>query len=159
LTEQDVAHIVQVVAPKYKLDPKIVLAICEKESRFDHTEVRMENGFYRRYARPQDFTTCDEVLLSASYGLMQVMGWSLWEDGYFGVDGPKHYGFVMGAIDKFMTDPIVQIEWGCKHLQKKFHATGDMKKAVRAYNGSGPLAEAYADAIYARADSFIQHFT
>jgi soluble lytic murein transglycosylase-like protein len=152
MTKDQVFQFVKVIAPKYQLDPYIVLAICEKESGFDSTEVRLENGFYRKYVRPMNITTVDSVLLSASYGLMQVMGLSLYDDGYFGKNAEKSYGFIGRMIDRYMVEPATQIECGCEHLRKKFKVLGNIRDAVRAYNGSGPQAEAYADDVLARAN-------
>lgn len=45
------------------------------------------------------------------------------------------------------------IEWGVRVLQEKLRITkGDLHEAIRAYNGSGPKAEAYRSKLLATAD-------
>jgi hypothetical protein len=78
--------------------------------------VRLENGFYRNYTRPAEFATTTEVLFAASYGLMQTMGYSLYQLGMF--DPVTQVGVVKG-IDMYMIDPELQVKMGCAWLMVK----------------------------------------
>lgn len=145
-----VYELCKISGKKHGFDPLLLLAICQQESTFDETQERLENGFYRKYSRPLKFASSTEGLFAISWGLMQVMGLSLWEDGYFKFhfalhdnDYQKfyHYDFmdpvhVCKAIDYFMANPPMQVDWGTAHLAKKLKiAKGDLHKAVLFYNG------------------------
>lgn len=150
-----VFDICQVVV-REPFSPTLLLAIAQQESGYDHTEVRLENGVYRRSSRPKNLTTTDEVLLSASYGLMQTGAWTLYDLGFF---GSWTYGGIASRVDAYMEDPVSQVTWGFKVLQDKLKIGGDVFTAVRRYNGSGPMAEKYKTEVLARYDklSHIYH--
>lgn len=64
------------------------------------------------------------------------------------------YDAERGTIGARALDPEVAAFAAAKHLRSLLNASGDVRTAVRRYNGSGPRAEAYADALmplYARA--------
>ena len=142
MTRDEVYEICKKVAPRYKYDPILILAICEQESAYDHTEVRLEQNFYRRYIRKQEFATTVEVLFSASYGLMQVMGWSLHKMGcfrdplsvktLFNIDFNVH---VTHKLDLYMVNPEKQVEYGTRWLKLK-QGLGTIEKGLERYNGS-----------------------
>ena len=136
MTRSDVYMLCMKVAPKYGFDPILILAMCEQESTYDLTEGRPEPGYYRKYTRPRNLPTTDEILLAASYGLMQVMGQSLYEMGYFGY--VWKYGDIQRKIDEFMVQPEMQIEYGCKWLRTKMglFKSESVALGLRLYNGS-----------------------
>ena len=109
------------------------LAVCLQESGYDQSEVRLEQQFYRKYVRPQNLPTTDEILLSASYGLMQVMGESFLELGWFGA---WEYGKIPQMLDKLMGDAELQISLGCQWLKHKMAGLDNLERGLRAYNGS-----------------------
>jgi hypothetical protein len=115
-TRADVEAICRKVTPAFGYDPILILAVCEQESAWDPTAVRLENGFYRNYSRPCEFATTTEVLFSASYGLMQIMGLSLHLLGYFGE--ATQVGVVKG-VDVLMIQPELQVRMGCAWLKVK----------------------------------------
>lgn len=138
MTRDEVYEICKRVAPKFGFDPILVLAMCEQESSYNHTEVRLENGFYRKYVRPQNLASTVSVCLSASYGLMQVMGLSLEELGYFNQSFSAHKDYlnIIRGIDCLMVDADLQVEWGCRTLLRKLKGTTGLQQALLRYNGS-----------------------
>lgn len=93
-TDQQIWTVCKKIAPIYKLDPYLILAINEQECEhwvgphdkrvFDVTQYdcgvpRMEPKFYDRYTRDFQYSTVVEALLAMSYGPMQMMGESLRE--------------------------------------------------------------------------------
>ena len=136
MTRTEVFDICKQIAPRYDYDPVLILAVCEQESAYDHQAVRLENNFLRRYVDPMGFATTVKVLFSTSYGLMQVMGLSLYEMQFFDAPLQVHYNkWVPHLIDQFMVDPRSQIEMGCKWLKRK-QGTRTLDEGLKRYNGS-----------------------
>lgn len=132
--------------------PSLLLAICQQESSFNESEMRLENGFYRKYTRPMRWASTTEALFAVSYGLMQVMGQSLYEDGFFRWhfeqkddryrafydNDEMHEIHVVKAINALMDNPEWQVRWGAIHLSGKLRkAKGEIPKALLYYNGGG----------------------
>jgi hypothetical protein len=138
MTKKEVFALCSEVAPKFGLDPLLVLAICERESTYNPDEIRLENGFYRKYVRPQKLPPSAEVLLSASYGLMQVMGQVLVEIGYIKLPGSLGGGMVADQLDAFIASPYMQVGAGCTHFLNKLHrAKNNLRAALQFWNGGG----------------------
>jgi hypothetical protein len=129
-----VLEICKRIAPAFKFDPLLILAICEQESSYNEHAIRFEPKFYRRYVEPGDRPPSAELLLSFSYGLMQTMGLTLDEQGYF-VDC-ELAGDYASAIDRYFVDPELQIEQGCTCLKRKQGDKGTLFALLR-YNGGG----------------------
>ena len=131
---ESVNELCKIISPKYNIRPSLMMAICEQESSFDETAVRLENGFYRKYVRPMELPTIVEILLSASYGLTQTIGESLYELKYFSNANDVH--LVTDQLEAYMRSPAMQIEMGCKWFSKKLElAKGDISKALLFWNG------------------------
>lgn len=130
MRKADVLALCESVCPAYGIDPVFLLALCEQESGYDETEVRLENGFYRRYSRPMQLPASTEVLFSASYGLTQIMGEVLDELGYFeGSEG------IAAGIDAFMMVPRLHIEYACRQIARLRKSTGSVRRILLRYNG------------------------
>lgn len=145
------------VTPTFEFDPLVVMTFCAQEAdkakngEFDPSVAALEEGFYWKYTKKMNLATTSEVLLAASYGVMQVMGLCLREDGYFNwwFDqlSPDEKNFFKNpdmpfAIDSALNNFVVNLEWmihwGCVHLDKKRHeAHNDLKKMVLLWNGGG----------------------
>jgi hypothetical protein len=149
----EVLAICKKVAPAHGFDPLLIMAVCLQESGYDQTEVRLEQNFYRKYARPQNLPTTDEVLLAASYGLMQLMGESLLEAGYFGA---WSYGNIPQKIDALMENPELQVVLGCQWLAHKMKGlqTNNVERGLRAYNGSAE----YPPLVFAKWDELKKEY-
>jgi len=160
MTKDAVLELCKVIGPAHNIDPILALAMCQQESNFRHDVARLEQGFYLRYTEKDKLATTTEVLLAASYGLMQCMGQILREDGYFNWYREFHNKTVTGvqikdplgevpvvkALNVFMERPALQVEWGCIHLEKKIKlAKGDVGKGVLFFNGGG--RPAYQDEV------------
>jgi hypothetical protein len=139
------------------VDPKLLLAIALRESGQNggvkDDEARLENAFFHRYTRGEGLSTTTAILLAASYGMMQVMGQSLKEMGYFDfykgyhndrnsfqIQDPLSEIGVPKAINAFMVRPPWQFEWGARWFQKKLRAAGsNVEHALLLWNGGGNL--------------------
>lgn len=134
MTLNDVFMLCTDAGKKYGLDPVLLLAICEQESSFLSDAVRLENGFYRRYARPLGYSPAVAVLLSSSYGLMQTMGDSLRMLSFF--DPSMKASHVAEKIDEYLRTPAVQVDCGARwFLSKLKAASGNIEKALGFWNG------------------------
>lgn len=154
-TKEKVFNTCKIIAPKYKFDPKLIYAVCLQEGaknrkgEFLPDVARLEQGYYRRYTNPMILATTSEVLLAASYGVMQMMGLSLKEAGYFGwyfencsegvkrvIKAPTSQFAIPSAIDAYCTNIKWMIEWGCKWMvTKRDKADGDTFKMLGYWNG------------------------
>lgn len=145
-------------APKFDFDWTLIYAICLQEcskslrGEFEPDVARMEQGFYRRYVEDQnELATSTEVLLSASYGIMQMMGLSLkevgylqwWFDNYNNDEWKKVLNHSLSqiaipqAIDAYCVNLEWMIEWGCRWMDvKRKKAKGDLRKMLTYWNGS-----------------------
>lgn len=145
------------IAPVYKFEPELIQAVClqeggrNKDGSFAPDRARLENGFYSRYVEKDDFATSSEVLLSASYGVMQTMGLELTRMGFMKfyflqcpagtqavLKDPLSQFCIPSAIDAFCENLNWQIEWGCKLMsEKRTKAGGDINKMLLYWNGGG----------------------
>lgn len=149
-TKEQVFQTCRIVAPIYHFEPELIQALCLKESgkdssgNFQADRARLEQGFYLRYVEGGNLATTTEILLSASYGVTQMMGQSLMEVGYFGdylilhsqnkaVDSQMN---IVKGLDDYCEHLINQITYSCKWLQRKQKmANGDIKKMLSYWNG------------------------
>lgn len=134
-----------------RYDPILMMAIVAQESSFDETAVRMENDFRRRYLlHKTTWPTTSSVLLATSFGLMQMLGESLLEVGYFEffqdwyntrnvvspLIQPRSQIGIVKAIDEYMLHPDWHIRFGMTHFEKKMNlAHADQTLALGYWNG------------------------
>lgn len=118
------SDLIKVVSAPFSLDPDLVEAVVMTESSGNTHAYRFEPLFWGRYLANQAFWKVQiPTRVSASYGLMQVMYVSTYEDGFRGE--PEEL-FI----------PTVGLNWGCKHLANLFAwSKGDVNSALAAYNG------------------------
>lgn len=152
------------LAPGFGFDPLLILAICEQESGYDETLYRLEERFNARYIRARSLPTTTEILLSASYGLMQTMGESLRDIGYFSwwfsqqaaacqawLAEPLSEIAVVKALNEYMIRPEWQIKQGLVWLKRKQKIAGnDTMKLLRLWNGDITGRHQYAEAVLGR---------
>jgi soluble lytic murein transglycosylase-like protein len=111
----------------YDIDPDLIEAIVMTESSGDPNATRYEPAFYERYIKPLGLPEAEGKKRATSYGLMQIMYQSAWEDGY------RDSAERLLKID-------VGLNWGVKHLKKKIALYGkqDINRAISAYNAGTP---------------------
>jgi len=120
------------------LNPWIVEAIIWQESNYRPDAVRLEDGFYDLYVDDMEPDVVEElcpranniaiqkILMSVSYGLMQIMGVVAYERGFRGM--PEE-----------LFDIRTNILWGCRHLRFLYDFfQGDDRDIISAYNAGSP---------------------
>ena len=127
------------IAQKYGLEPSLVCAVCEQESDWEPGAVRFEPAFLRHYVAPLHLEFFESLNRATSWGLMQIMGQTAVEFGYFGILSD-------------LRDPEQGVIYGCKKLQKCFFVHGDEENALLAYNGGGSAN--YASQVLARVKNY-----
>ena len=111
ITKDQVLEACKAIASAVKFDPLFIFAVALQEGAkegndFNPSAARLEQGFYVHYIeRKLNLATTSEVLLSASYGVMQMMGESLKEIGYFDYFFNKQDD----NAKKFLGNPLSQI--------------------------------------------------
>lgn len=154
-------------APEFDFDPKLIYAVCLQEGARNAEGVflpdvaRLEQGYYRKYVEKQnELATTSEILLSASYGIMQVMGLSLKKAGYFDwyfnsrtaslqkvLKQPLSQYAIPSGLDHYCVNLELMIHWGCIWMDmKRKLAKGDERKMLVYWNGSSK----YPDDVYKR---------
>ena len=157
----DLYKLCKQIAPQSNLDPLLILAIAQQEAQKDKHDPTiflgdvgaLEQGFYRRYIVAMNFATTTEILLSASYGVFQMMGQSLVETKYFTEEFDDQdtayqirYQPVMSeenvpkAINRFCVNFPNQVKYSCRHFITKLRlAKGNIPRALLLWNGGNDL--------------------
>jgi soluble lytic murein transglycosylase-like protein len=114
-------------AVEHGLDASLVCAVVEQESGWNPWAIRYEPGFYEHYVAPLPGLSPTEAhARSISWGLMQLMG-----------EVARELGFANTYLSSLL-DAATGLDWGCRHLARKMaQASGDVSKALLAWNGSG----------------------
>ncbi len=147
----DVAELVEQarsIAADQGLDPALVCAVIEQESRWNPWATRYEPAFFAKYVAPlftnNKITATEAWARGFSYGLMQVMGQVARENGF----DPKAHPYLSE-----LCDPEWGLEVGCAVLTKKLAAAkGDTTRGLLAWNGGGNPA--YAAEVLARVNTY-----
>ena len=173
--EDEVYLACKTIAPAFGFDPKLVMAICKQECEhrvidpdgkfrfhpelFRADKARLEQNYYDKYVeRQNELATTTEGLFALSWGVMQMMGLSLKECGFFQwwfsqqpgalqvfVQNPLSDVAVVKALNWYVVNLEAMIQWGCKWLTKKKElAHGDERLMLTYWNGSS----SYPDKIY-----------
>ena len=123
--------IVTEVSTEHRLNPKLVYAICLKESNMDTWAMRFESE-WRWWLSPADWAVrvavtaqTERIAQQCSWGLMQIMGTVARERGFSG-DLPQ------------LCDPKIGVAYGCKHVNYLFTRYSDVKQVLSAYNTGRP---------------------
>lgn len=123
----------------FDLDPFLVLAIIQKESKGNRFATRYESNFLKRYINPLTNAaileknpemakqgipsqSTERRELATSWGLMQVMGQTA-----------REYGF-RGQYLSELTDTEQGIQYGCSYLASKIMNHATLEMAISAYN-------------------------
>lgn len=125
-------HLITPVANSFALDPRLVEAIVWTESRGRADAFRFEPKFWLRYlAKLPEYKDAIPRRVSSSYGLMQIMYRTAFEQGFHGEP-------------EMLFMPRENLHWGCRYLRNLVHwankyqdvSPADRQLAVLAsYNG------------------------
>lgn len=141
ITEVSLDELIRNASAEFKLHPVILQAIVLKESAggSDKFLYRFEPGvFASRERLDAKFSEDERRMRSSSHGITQVMGYRAQPD--CGVHWSKLYD---NAIALNCAAKIMRMNLDASKGEKN-HAK-QLRTAYRMYNGSGPMAEAYAD--------------
>lgn len=125
--------IIKKYADAYRVDPLLLKAVINTESSFNSKAYRFEPEFYDRYIK-NNITYKnhkyynDKNIISASYGLCQIMFTTFIEMGY----NPK--------TPEELYDPDLNIKYGCKLLAYKIKLYGE-PLGILAYNSGSPRSK------------------
>jgi soluble lytic murein transglycosylase-like protein len=120
-------------ALNYGIDEKLVRAFIRKESTWRKYAYRVEQGFWTRYLsgikaiffrtpeRDERWLTYPDIV-SASYGLMQIMLSTAMERGF-------RFEFPFELFE-----PDTNIKWGCSHLKYLHDLYKNWQDVIAAYN-------------------------
>jgi len=94
------------IAKKYRLEKTLIKAMAIVESALDVKAYRYEPMFWERYLKNNDsWKDKDSKIVSASYGLMQLMFTTAWQLGFRGQ-----------AEDLY--NPVINVELGAKLMRQ-----------------------------------------
>jgi hypothetical protein len=106
LDDESLDKLFCVMANKYKLKKLLLKADALCESSLDEHAYRYEPGFFRRYlADKPEWKDQDPAVVSASYGLFQIMWTTAWYLGFRGTQDD-------------LWNPVINAELGGKLLRK-----------------------------------------
>jgi soluble lytic murein transglycosylase-like protein len=119
---------------KYGIKKLLLKAVATAESAMNQTAYRFEKGFWDKYLKDNpEWMYQDQSIVSASYGLFQLMWTTAWGLGFRGTQ-------------EDLWNPVFNVELGAKLLRQlidkvrtKLAWTGnrlwDMEIALACYNG------------------------
>lgn len=125
-------ELIKATALAANIDPDVFLAVCMVESSLDPLAIRFEKHykwlwFPREHAQLARISYDTEVMLqSCSYGLGQVMGAVVREQGY------------KGPLQKLLLEPDFATAAAAKHLRKFYERHNSETDAISAYNQGSP---------------------
>lgn len=123
--------IINMVAAKEKVDPKLIAAIAQHESGGNMWALRYEPNYQWLY-RPADYSSALNISLDTeicmqkfSIGYMQLMMAVCRELGFKGPAG-------------MMFDPETNFTYGSRHIKRFLDKYGNIPDALSAYNSGSP---------------------
>lgn len=123
----DFTSLIAGIAAGHGLDPQLVAAIVDVESRGNTWAARYEPGYPYLY-RPKEMAraigaSLDTMLVlqRTSWGLMQVMGATAYDLGFRG-------------WPTALCDPATGIEYGCRYLARQAKRYKTLSDLIASYN-------------------------
>jgi soluble lytic murein transglycosylase-like protein len=106
LTNEELDKLFCLNGKKYRLKKLLIKAVAIVESSLDEHSYRFEPAFFQKYLKDKpEWKESDPAIVSASYGLMQIMWTTAWSLGFRGTQ-------------EDLWNPIINIELGTKLLRK-----------------------------------------
>lgn len=137
----DVEDVINAVAKEEPAVPaEILWAVVDKESAGGKYLHKFEPQVLERLERKKSGVVYDRHALASSHGLAHVMGWRAEECGLHWSELYHHAKNVRCAKHVLLSN----------YRSAKGEAWDRWREALRRYNGSGEMAEAYADSVMAR---------
>jgi soluble lytic murein transglycosylase-like protein len=130
-----IRDVIAASARRHGLPPDVVYGVCMQESGLDPFAVRYE-PHYRWLVRdsrlrpPACSAATEHALQRMSWGLMQVMGAVIREQG--------RAGWLTETIGDDPEEVGLQVEYGCRHLAKAVRRWGGIEPGLAAYNAGSP---------------------
>lgn len=143
ISESDIWTFCRREGASQDIDPFLLLGVCRQEAKRTREGLyipdwpRLEQGFFYKYIADKPYDPVTKVLLSTSWGVMQMMGESLRELGFLPAEENKSTIF----INQYCINPGLQVETGTKWLKKKIGiAQGNTEKGLLYWNGGSDVA-------------------
>ena len=117
--KQDLDQIFTNMAKKYKLPKLLLKAVAQVESALDPNAYRFEPKYWVRYMKDDPiWRGKDPKIVSASYGLMQILVKTSWDMGFRGKPEDLY-------------DPLTNINLGAKLLKANIEMVTDRKIHIK----------------------------
>ena len=117
--KQSLDQIFANMAKKYKLPPLLLKAVAQVESALDPKAYRFEPGFWDRYLKNDpEWRGKDPKVVSASFGLMQLMFTTAWSMGFRGKETDLY-------------DPMINVNPGAKLLRANINSIEEKKLHIK----------------------------
>jgi len=122
---------IEKISEEFSLDPFLVAAIIRVESNGERFAMRYEPHYSYLFHVEQmakkvgSSEATENTMQKTSWGLMQIMGAVARERGY------------RGWLSE-LTDMLVNLKYGCVHLQSYFERHGKLEHAIASYNAGSP---------------------
>jgi len=120
---QKYKNLIEQMSERWSIAKELICAFCFTESSFEEDAKRFESGFLEKYIKKMKLPDKDEETWRAtSWGLMQIMGQVLRENGYRGERNSS-------------TDPVINLYYCCKfYIRLLNRYKGNKTDAIAAYN-------------------------
>lgn len=136
LTIEELDKLFCLYARKYKLKRLLLKAVASVESSLNERAYRFEPGFWERHLKnTPEWSGQDPNVVSASYGLMQLMWTTAWQLGFRGNQEDLWnpvYNVELGAkLIRMLLDNVVSTE------HASFYWLSPLSITLARYNGGG----------------------
>ena len=120
LGPKEIDRLLCLYGKKYGIKKLLLKAVATAESGMNQTAYRFEKGFWDRYLKDNpEWMNQDQSIVSASYGLFQLMWTSAWGLGFRGTQDD-------------LWNPVINIELGARLLRNLI----DKVRSKQAWNGN-----------------------
>lgn len=143
ISERDLTDIIADVSKEFNLNPVILKAVVAQESSGQFL-YRFEPRVFDSRKNADRYTTEDERrMLASSHGLTQVMGYNA--EARCNI----HWSKLYDEYNSLRCAAII-IRENLNNVKHVSNSSEKLRLALKAYNGSGDMAEAYSQKIMAK---------